>query len=419
MTDERIALLDDIGFEWAGKRTTAYEKWLHQYFKLYHVVSSKQRTSDDEGSSSSDISVSDGQYGSLANWVDKQRRDYHKGNNKLSSKQIELLEELNFDWSAIPEEKQWDDFYQALQEYHATYQSTLVCPYVNGELGKWTTQQRRDYRTGKLPEDHIDKLVELGFDWDASDVSWNAMADRLVAYKRQFHTTIVPAHDGHDRPLSHWVIRQRNLYRKYVDEDDSQNTFDHVLRRIEQDIGMTVERPKKTGLFRRLSAEIIAARICRLGDIGFVWDPLEQQWLDTFERLKEYQEIHKSTLVPKHYEDDPPLGEWVQKQRNLYHKQNLPSKRVDRLNSIEFIWDPQQAQWLEMLERLKSYQKMRGTAAVPGIYSDDAELGNWVSTQRKLYRRNALSEERLKLLKNIGFTWNVRSAATEEKDVAA
>jgi hypothetical protein len=36
MTDERIALLNEIGFEWSGKRITPYERWLNQYFKLYH-----------------------------------------------------------------------------------------------------------------------------------------------------------------------------------------------------------------------------------------------------------------------------------------------------------------------------------------------------------------------------------------------
>jgi Helicase associated domain len=406
MTDERVELLEEVGFEWSGRQTTAHDKWLHQYFKLYYHFQQQQQRQEGSGTTG-EITAADGQYGSLAKWIERQRKDNRNG--KLSAKQIELLDEIQFDWNVPPRQDTWDDFFQELQHYHDKYQSTLVCAHVDGDLGKWTTQQRRDYRKGVLSQDRIDKLNQLGFDWDAADVSWNAMADRLLAYQRRYGTMIVPAHNGHDRPLAHWVIRQRNLYLKYMEENDEDNSFDLLVQRISQDIGQDGTRAQSGGPFQKLSPEIIAARICRLMDMGFVWDPLERQWLDIFERLKEYRMRHQSTLVPKNCELDPQLGEWVQRQRKLYNKQDLSQKRIDRLNSIDFVWDPQQEQWLKMIAKLKEYQKKHGTTMVPSNYADDPELGYWVSTQRKLYRRNALSQDRLASLEDIGFVWNVRS----------
>jgi hypothetical protein len=310
-------------------------------------------------------------------------------------------------------------------------------------LGKWTTLQRQLYKKHKnkkhqqdgigcFQQHHMDQLNQIHFDWEATDVSWNAMADRLVAYQRQYQTTQIPAHDGNDRPLAHWVIRQRKLYRQYILNDDdvgennntnNNNTFDDLVQRIAQHVGRSIGGGSIGGggdekRWKELSPQRIAARICRLNDMGFVWDPLEQQWMDLYERLKDYKTMYGSTVVPKFYQVDPQLGEWVQAQRKLFHRTVLSQQRIERLNSLDFVWDPQEAQWMEMFHRLTVYQIANKTTAVPGRYPDEPDLGNWVSTQRKQYKRNMLSQQRIARLESVQFVWTIQSSGNETNQVA-
>ena len=55
-----------------------------------------------------------------------------------------------------------------------------------------------------------------------------------------------------------------------------------------------------------------------------------------YQKIVAYKMLHKNTIVPFHYQEDPKLGRWVCHQR-LRHKDNsiLP-KRVYLLKSIGF-----------------------------------------------------------------------------------
>jgi hypothetical protein len=425
MTDQRVELLRSIDFEWSGRRHTDYERWLHQYFQWRHVLQQPSKSRNNW-----QLSAKDGQYHSLDKWVKRQRKDYHAG--KLETKRIQLLQEIGFDFSGGETSsnpslaESWEEHLMELQLYQERFHSTLVCSHVNPHLGKWTTSVRRAYQLGRLDKSQIDRLRKLNFDFEAFDVSWNAMADRLAAFQKQHGTTMVPAHYGQDRPLAHWVIRQRSQYGKYVLTEQAKdhrhspgrNDYDSLVMRISQDTGdvSKSQGERSGGHFRKLSPEIIAARICRLIDMGFVWDPLEQQWMEVYKRLVAYQQSSNTTLVPKDYEPDPQLGEWVQKQRKLHNAQKLSQSRIDRLNDIGFVWEPQDVQWQELFGRLKKYGDIHGNTVVPGNYPSDQELANWVATQRKLHKRKALSEERVALLNSIEFLWTLQSSKESQDE---
>lgn len=58
-----------------------------------------------------------------------------------------------------------------------------------------------------------------------------------------------------------------------------------------------------------------------------------------------------------------------------------------------------------MFDRLVTYKENNGFTKVPQKYPEDQSLGYWVSYQRKLFHKNDLSQDRLKLLKSIHFDW--------------
>jgi hypothetical protein len=69
-------------------------------------------------------------------------------------------------------------------------------------------------------------------------------------------------------------------------------------------------------------------------------------WMDRVQQLHDYSCVHGTTLVPKRYKANPPLGNWVNKQRQVYRKFlrkeqpcALTQQHVDILNSLGFCWD--------------------------------------------------------------------------------
>ena len=129
----------------------------------------------------------------------------------------------------------------------------------------------------------------------------------------------------------------------------------------------------------------------------------KQAWENTFQLLIEYKKANDgSTVVPQEYNENAELGHWVHKQRRSYITKELSKYRIDRLNTIGFVWQINIfVPWIEMYERLVSYRQQFGTTAVPQIYNEDPALGSWVNTQRK----NCKKKDRIQLLQDINFVW--------------
>ena len=76
----------------------------------------------------------------------------------------------------------------------------------------------------------------------------------------------------------------------------------------------------------------------RLDDIGFLWDPLAEQWEEGFSKLLQFKELEGHCRMPSSFKlDGFKLGKWVSNQRKAYD--SMPLKRKQRLDDIGFIWD--------------------------------------------------------------------------------
>ena len=134
-----------------------------------------------------------------------------------------------------------------------------------------------------------------------------------------------------------------------------------------------------------------------------------------YEELVQYKREHGNTLVPvNNYLDNPQLGRWVHRQRQNRKTNKLAPKRVDKLNSIGFIWDPFEAAWEEMFQELEQYYHDHGHTLVPANCPKNPQLGMWVGTQRKTRKENQLAPERVDKLNEIDFVWDAIEAAWEE-----
>lgn len=79
----------------------------------------------------------------------------------------------------------------------------------------WVNEQRERFKKGQLPEDRVQKLARLAFQWRTqADISWDEQFEKLVAYRVRYNDCHVPNTYAEDQKLSNWVSYQKERIRK-------------------------------------------------------------------------------------------------------------------------------------------------------------------------------------------------------------
>lgn len=177
-------------------------------------------------------------------------------------------------------------------------------------------------------------------------------------------------------------------------------------------------------------------------------------FIEKLHDLQIYKNEHGNTLVPKRYPQNPSLGNWVNKCRQMYRKfqngepSSMNKDRIQILNEMGFQWDGrsfyngdrnddkheschtspfesklnacnsqtegafvsfEERIWIKSFKALKSIQQNNDDS--PSL-SSQSSLGLWASRQRREYRaylrdeKSSMNENRIKLLDSINFDWN-------------
>jgi len=116
--------------------------------------------------------------------------------------------------------------------------------------------------------------------------------------------------------------------------------------------------------------------------------------------------INKSELVLDN-KVDTPFSHWVRNQRKSFREKILSQNKIDKLNSIGFEWDIYTSAWNKNFEALLAFKKKYGHT---DITQRSAGLGFWAVKQRKNFKKNKLSQERIDKLNSIDFNWSPRSS---------
>ncbi|MDY8023399.1 Helicase associated domain protein [Paenibacillus polymyxa] len=262
--------------------------------------------------------------------------------------------------------------------------------YKSGERGKrgtklerWVNVQRKSYKRGILIRDRVEKLESIGFIWIPHNEIWMNNFELIIKYKETYGDCNVPArYDINGVKLGIWVSRQRQLYKN-----------------------------------NKLTQE----RIDKLDSLGIIWDSVEATWDVTFKLLSKYRDEKGHCNVPQGYEaDGVKLGAWVSTQRTLFNNNKLTLNKIDKLNSIGFQWDVYETEWNTTYKLLLKYRDEKGHCNVPFKYElDGKKLGGWVHTQRKIFKQNRISQERINKLNSIGFDWSLGSGKRQQAKTQA
>ena len=133
---------------------------------------------------------------------------------------------------------------------------------------------------------------------------------------------------------------------------------------------------------------------------------VDQMWMQRFKRLKKYHDVNGHCDVPVNYSLDPSLHSWIISQRHYHNKGILPKYKYDLLNSIDFIWNKIDHDWMQRFKRLKKYCDVNGHCDVPVNYSLDPSLHSWIISQRHYHNKGILPKYKYDLLNSIDFIWN-------------
>ena len=119
------------------------------------------------------------------------------------------------------------------------------------------------------------------------------------------------------------------------------------------------------------------------------------------------------------------LGRWVNEQRKQYKsfvrgekvRGSLTEDKVDLLNAVGFSWKATptslaKQRWMERYNDLEAFEKKNGHTNVPRSHP----LRYWVYVQRRLWKRNELSDDHKDLLDKIGFNWGKPQTACTGRD---
>lgn len=378
LSEQRIQLLDSIGFIWEPKRARRKmsadaaadgASWsemraaLVSYFKLHgncHVPDSWSANP------------------ALARWVVEIRK--LRGRDKLTADQISSLDALGFAWSAV--EARWDEMLPRLKAAIRDGET----PAVDTDLGRWIVAIRRQHRKGRLGLDKETVLRGIDFKLQPDGERWEAMLQRLKSYHTAHGDCLVPWKWEKDPQLSTWVRTQRYF--------------------------------RKNNL-------LSPSRIAALDELRFAWAPdatgrpKSEPWDDMLARLRRFAAEHGHTRVPQTFADDPKLANWVSTQRYFFRKGRLSADRIKSLNEAGFVWainsrvmravsaDTFGDRWQAMLEELRSYREKFGHCRVPSGWKENSRLANWVSVQRRAHKLHRLSPDRIAQLEAVGFVWSV------------
>lgn len=163
----------------------------------------------------------------------------------------QALNNIGFVWNTVT--AMWEERYRRLTEWKRVHGHCAV-PIAQGELGTWVSKQRQLRKRGKLSQEKIDALNNLGFTWSTAEADWEDKFKRLCQWAKERGHASVPFNEGE---LGWWVNTQRQCKRK---------------------------------------GKLSLAREERLCSLGFVWNPSNSRNknndLRAQQQIRQHQQLH-------------------------------------------------------------------------------------------------------------------------------
>ncbi|KAL7549959.1 hypothetical protein ACHAWF_013214 [Thalassiosira exigua] len=404
MKKSKIALLEEIGFEFATEWEKRFER-LSQFVQEHGRIPSANGSEPDEEAS--------------FQWLLVQKKIFDSG--KFSEEKIHCLNQIEVNLNEIEQpvlldrsEKVWERWCCKLEAY-----SQNNCGDANVDRKKdnnlyiWVCCQRKAFREERLSDDRAERLKAIGLDFNWSkkplthDLKWESMYSKLVDYHSKHGHCYVPWHYESERHgnLGYWVCQMRS-------SAAGAGTKGYPL---------SDEKKKK---LLKLGFDFQLKRQLK--------KHYDDKWENTFEEYIKYKAENGGKDPPSNSRG---LGNWLKNQRIKWRIGTLEQDRVDKLKAGHFDFRPlkvilQDEEWHNKFQEFVTYQTANDAkrAASDGDhprhihleFESPNEVGStkeaaneppsvgeglrkWISKQRSSYLKGTLELDRFKRLYKAGF----------------
>jgi len=370
VTEERIASLDTIGFDWGNKKKSSGQKEL----KKREGVENRNIHHDSLSDGEEDVK-------STREPAKKRKRVLYASGDKKKRTRVSFQQRID-------ELKAYKDEHGHMNVKRSENKSLYdFCNNIKH------AHKHPDATKKRLTEDRIASLNAVGFDWTVKEkvatISFEQRLEDLKTYK-----------------LKHGHLNVRK------EEDPSLYNFCNSMK---------TARNNPSGTRANVSEE----RIASLDAIGFEWAVKEnkrtsfQQRLD---ELKAYKMEHGHLRVRK--EDDPSLYNFcinIRNSRNKSDRMKVTEERIASLDAIGFEWvakETKKVSFHQRLDDLKAYKLKHGHLNVKK--EEDKSLYDFCHNIRyaRIHPEKSVSvvnEERKASLDGIGFNWGKKKSSGQEE----
>ena len=231
----------------------------------------------------------------------------------IYKQQIQRLDDIGTVWGNR-NEIAWQRRLESAQKYHETHGNLMVPgKYTDPDgypLGQWIIKTRQQKLNGRLKEERIAQLDEIGMVWNIFDAKWEKAYALAAAYYEENGNLNIPCSyvTAAGERLGQWVASQQWAYPK---------------------------------------GKLTDEQVERLNRIGMYWgNRNDRQWNEGYQEAKRYFDAHGNLNVPAEYvsPNGYNLGNWVKRQR--YTRQNpekscavLTEERIAKLDEIGMRWE--------------------------------------------------------------------------------
>ena len=355
----------------------------------------------------------------LYNWCIMNRREFIL--NKLKQWKIDKLNSVGFIWDV--HEYEFNIQFNKLVEFKNKYDHFNVKKKDGAKLYNWCCSIRSQFNKKKLNQWKIDKLNSIGFIWDVLEYEFNLQFNKLVEFKNTYGHCNVKQKDDielynwckgtrcQSSTIKQWKIDKLNSigfiwniteYEFNLQFDklvEFKNTYGHCNVKKKDDIELynwsILTRHQFT------TKELKQWKIDKLNSIGFIWDIYEYEFNIRLNKLVEFKNVYGHCNVKK--KDDIELYNWCCLIRSQFNAKKMKQWKIDKLNSIDFIWDVHAYKFNLQFNKLVEFKNTYGHCNVK--QKDDSKLYDWCKTVQCQYKNNKLDQWKIDKLKSIGFSF--------------
>ena len=278
-------------------------------------------------------------------------------------------------YAKVVAEKQWIRRYKELKAYKKEHGNTDVKrTHSNGQLANWVWVQRARKRNANkrknLTETQIELLNKLNFSWNPLDERWKRKFYKLKTLLAEPDKYYIKIAELNDRKFQIWINDQWAAFSK---------------------------------------GEMSGGRKALLASIGFDLEcglkTHDLKWNEIYHRLNLFHDNYGHANVPKNWNADLKLANWVSAQRCCQSKGKLSEARIQLLDDLGFIWNRHNARWEERFAEVLAFKAIHGHFKIPFGYPNSPKLRRFMDAMRNKRNSGNLSKARIAKLELIGFPW--------------